>query len=207
MTKRLARFMDEVEHYDPTIVCRPGKLQVVPDALSRMAGQSEGEPADTDRFIVAEMEDTLFTADHADAAENMLTQCDSHPVSTTESDQPDPCPASTTESDEHDPPPVSRNNVSSNDHGSDDPETNRVNHNSPYYHRIQRYLQKHAELDDVDEKFKHECEKYELRDGILYNARTGRRVILDLEFMKETLEFTHKDIGHYGKRATSKAVA
>jgi len=25
--------------------------------------------------------------------------------------------------------------------------------------------------------------------------------------MKETLEFVHKDIGHYGKRATSKAVA
>jgi len=207
MTKRLARFMDEVEHYDPTIVYRPGKLQVVPDALSRMAGQSEGEPADTDRFIVAEMEDTLFTADHADAAENMLTQRDSRPVSTTESDQPDPCPASTTESDEHDPPSVSRNNVSSDDHGSDDPETNRVNHNSPYYHRIQRYLQKRAELDDVDEKFKHECEKYELRDGILYNARTGRRVILDVEIMKETLEFAHKDIGHYGKRATSKAVA
>ena len=71
--KRLARFMDEVEHYDPTIVYRPGKLQIVPDAFSRMAGQSEGEPADTDHFIV---EDTLFTADHANAAENMPTQCD-----------------------------------------------------------------------------------------------------------------------------------
>jgi RNase H-like domain found in reverse transcriptase len=50
MTKRLARFMDEIEHYDPTIVYRPGKLQVVPDALSRMAGRCEGEPADTDHF-------------------------------------------------------------------------------------------------------------------------------------------------------------
>ena len=55
--------MDEVEHYDPTIVYRPGKLQVVPDAFSRMAGQLEGEPADIDRFIVAEIENTLFTAD------------------------------------------------------------------------------------------------------------------------------------------------
>jgi len=92
-------------------------------------------------------------------------------------------------------------------HDDDNPETSRVNYNSPYYYRIQKYLQKHAELDNVDEKFKDECEKYELRDGILYNARTGRCVILDLEFMKETLEFAHKDIGHYGKRATSKAVA
>ena len=66
MTKHLARFMDEVEHYDPTIVYRPGKLQGVPDVLSRMAGQSEGEPADTDRFLVAEIENTLFTVDHAD---------------------------------------------------------------------------------------------------------------------------------------------
>ena len=63
MTKRLARFMDEVEHYDPTIVYQASKLQVVPDALSCMAGQSEGEPADTDRFMVVEMENTLFTAD------------------------------------------------------------------------------------------------------------------------------------------------
>jgi transposase InsO family protein len=54
MTKRLARFMGEIEHYDPTIVYRPGKLQVVPDALSRMAGRCEGPPADTDRFQAME---------------------------------------------------------------------------------------------------------------------------------------------------------
>jgi len=48
MMQCLARFMDEVEHYDPTIVYRPGKLQAVPDALSGMAGQSEGEPANID---------------------------------------------------------------------------------------------------------------------------------------------------------------
>jgi len=175
MTKRLARFMDEVEHYDPTIVYRPGKLQVVSNALSRMAGQSEGEPADTDRFIVAEMEDTLFTADHADAAE----------INPTQSDPARPDRYSTTDA--------------PSEHGSnydDDQESNRNNHNSPYYGRIRKYLEKRAELDDTDGKFKDECKKYELRDRILYNARTGRRVILDLKFMKETLEFAHKDIGH-----------
>jgi len=149
---------------------------VVPDALSRMAGQSEGEPADTDRFMVSEIENTLFTADHTDA--------DPREITPTQRETP---PAGTN----HD----------------DDPETNRANHNSPFYRRIQDYLEKRAELDDMDEKFKDECKKYKLRDGILYNARTGRRAILDLEFMKETLEFAHKDIGHYGKRATSKAVA
>jgi len=41
---------------------------------------------------------------------------------------------------------------------------------------------------------------------ILHNARTGEHVILDLEFMKEILEFTHKDIGHYRRRVTSNAV-
>ena len=101
MTKRLTRFIDEVEHYDPTIVYRPGKLQVVPDALSRMAGQSEGEPADTHRFMVAEMEDILFTADHAnaDSAETMQTQHGSHPVSMTKADEHDSCPASTDHAD------------------------------------------------------------------------------------------------------------
>jgi len=46
--------MGEIEHYNPTIVYRPGKLQVVPDALSRMTGRCEGPPADTDRFQAME---------------------------------------------------------------------------------------------------------------------------------------------------------
>jgi hypothetical protein len=48
MTKRLGKFMNEIEHYDPKIECRPGRLQVVPDALSRIPGaRDEGDPADT----------------------------------------------------------------------------------------------------------------------------------------------------------------
>jgi len=158
MTKRLARFMDEVEHYDPTIVYQPGKLQVVPDALSRMAGQLEGAPADTHRFMAIE---TTFS--------------------------------------EHDP--------TADDNGSEAGANPRTNHNSPYYHRIQSHLEKQVELDGTDEDFKEECKKYELRNGILSNVITGRRVIADLKFMKETVEFAHKDIEHYGKRATSKAIA
>src|SRR5579859_4055106 len=60
MTKRLGKFMNEIEHYDPMIEYRPGRLQVVPDALSHIPGAREdGDPADTDRF-------TLMALDEAD---------------------------------------------------------------------------------------------------------------------------------------------
>src|SRR3981189_2591694 len=44
--------MEKIEHYDPQIGYRPGRLQTVPDALSRIPGQKEeGDPASTDRFM------------------------------------------------------------------------------------------------------------------------------------------------------------
>ena len=52
MTKRLVRFMHDIEHFDPTFIYRPGHLQKVPDALSRMAGIiEEGNPADTENLF------------------------------------------------------------------------------------------------------------------------------------------------------------
>ena len=55
VSKRLARFMDEIEHFDPVFVYRPGKLQIVPDALSRMPGlRSEGEPVDSEGLLEVE---------------------------------------------------------------------------------------------------------------------------------------------------------
>lgn len=55
-TKWLTRFIGEIEHFDPMFVYRPGKLQVVPDALSQMSGLHEGEPADTDKFLAVDEE-------------------------------------------------------------------------------------------------------------------------------------------------------
>ena len=53
MLKRLERFMEGVEHFDPTFIYRPGKLQVVPDALSRISGLREDDvPADVDFFVM-----------------------------------------------------------------------------------------------------------------------------------------------------------
>jgi len=54
-TRRMERFIGEIEHYDPKIRYRPGPLQTVPDALSRIRGQQEeGEPASMDRFLEIE---------------------------------------------------------------------------------------------------------------------------------------------------------
>jgi transposase InsO family protein len=51
ITPRLVRFMQDIEHYNPTFTYRRGALQKVPDALSRMPGlREEGKPADTERF-------------------------------------------------------------------------------------------------------------------------------------------------------------
>src|SRR5579859_3240389 len=45
--------MNEIEHYDPMIDNRPGRLQVVLDVLSHIPGTREdGDPVDTDHFIL-----------------------------------------------------------------------------------------------------------------------------------------------------------
>ena len=57
MTKRLTRFLGDIEHFDPTFQYRPGPLQIVPDAAVTMPGlQEEGEPADTQQFTAIENE-------------------------------------------------------------------------------------------------------------------------------------------------------
>jgi hypothetical protein len=49
--------MNDVEHFDPTFIYRPGHLQKVPDALSRLPGLvEEGDPADTERLFNTELE-------------------------------------------------------------------------------------------------------------------------------------------------------
>jgi RNase H-like domain found in reverse transcriptase len=72
LPQRLTQCINEIEHYDPALSYRPGKLQVVPDGLSRRPGnREEGEPADIDRFVeveeVAEKDD-----DDAEGEESIL---------------------------------------------------------------------------------------------------------------------------------------
>jgi hypothetical protein len=57
MSKRLARFMEEIKRFDPVIIYRPGRLQTFPGALSTMLGvREEGNPADT-AFLAMQEED------------------------------------------------------------------------------------------------------------------------------------------------------
>src|SRR5271170_7859301 len=46
---------------------------------------------------------------------------------------------------------------------------------------------------------------YELRDGILYNAKLNTPVLLTPEDLTVVIEAVHKDLGHYGKRTTVEA--
>lgn len=48
MTKRLLRFVEEIEHFDPVFVYRRGRDNVVADALSRLGGEDDvgSEPVD-----------------------------------------------------------------------------------------------------------------------------------------------------------------
>ena len=41
LTNRMRRFLDTIEHFDPLIVWKPGKSNVVADWLSRPPGKSE----------------------------------------------------------------------------------------------------------------------------------------------------------------------
>ena len=74
-----------------------------------MAGRSEGEPADTDRFMVAKMENTLFTMDHTSLAKIMPLQCEACPTCMADANaaeimqtQCEICSASMAKSDVHD---------------------------------------------------------------------------------------------------------
>ena len=179
MTRRLARFMDEIEHYDPTIIYRPGKLQVVPDALSRLAGRCEGPPADTDRFQGMEDGKDRESEEHRgneDVGNGIVEQ------GNTEDGNPD-----------HEP--------------RRDSATSTPSHPRMFYDRVAAHLAKQAEIDDTDDDFKAACARYRLQKrGVLFNVETQRRVVMDAEKLKEIMESTHKDLGHYGARATAGAV-
>src|SRR5579859_4422875 len=73
MTRRLGKFMEEIEHYDPQIGYRPGRLQTVPDSLSRISSQLEdGEPASTSSDRLLEIGEGESDSDngHSDNGDN-----------------------------------------------------------------------------------------------------------------------------------------
>jgi hypothetical protein len=89
MTKRLGKFMNEIEHYDPRIEYRPGRLQVVPDALSRIPGaREEGEPADTDRLTLLALDDEAASETETPASNQPLPDGDADVEANVRSEKP-----------------------------------------------------------------------------------------------------------------------
>jgi hypothetical protein len=145
MTKRLGKFMNEIEHYDPMIEYRPGRLQVVPDALSRIPGAREdGDPADTDRFTLMaldEADDSGAEAPHAAATLSLATPVPGRPSPSGDDDAG---------------PPVHRGGKPN------------IRHHSDYFIRVRRYLRAKRVEEEEEEKIRFGALEYVLKDGILY---------------------------------------
>ena len=61
MTKRLVRFINDIEHFDLKFIYRPDHLQKVLDALSRMPGlREEGDPVDISHLFEIEYSEFIF---------------------------------------------------------------------------------------------------------------------------------------------------
>jgi hypothetical protein len=75
-----------------------------------------------------------------------------------------------------------------------------------YYEKMERHLKARRIVDKLEKILRDHAEEYELRDSILYNRRFGTPVIVIPDDLEEIIKGTHKDLGHYGKRTTIKAV-
>ena len=132
MTKRLVRFMYDIEHYDPKFIYHPGHLQKVPDALSRMPGlMEEGDPADTSHLYELAEAERIF-----DSIRVIIPR--------------------------------------------------RIR----FYQQLHNYLKNDSS--DV----------YELKEDKIWNKQLGTHVVYTPQSLREVVCLVHKDLGHYGKRAT-----
>jgi hypothetical protein len=185
MTRRLGKFMEEIEHYDPQIGYRPGRLQTVPDALSRIPGQrEEGEPASAERFMELGEGEGEEEGDENREHDDVDERARDEISDTQDVDGGSGAPAT--------PAPSMRP---------------KIGHDTRYYENIRRYLRAKSIEKEVDEKIKKDAEMYALKEGALFDKDTGIRVVMELELFEEIVEAIHKDLGHYGKKTTLDAVA
>jgi hypothetical protein len=181
MTKRLARFMAEIEHYDPTITYRPGRLQVVPDTLSRMPGlKEEGEPADTERFLEIGEDDK----------DKIEKEIDSRGETAEDDDD--------TETEENG--PVHEKEKEKRK------EEDKIRQNSDHFEKLVRYLKAKGIAADTPKDIIDSAKSFRLDDGRLVHIWSNREVIFKKEKCLEIVEAVHLDLGHYGKDTTKDAV-
>jgi len=179
MTWRLGKFMKEIEHYDPQIGYRPGRLQTVPDALSCIPGQrEEGEPASAERFM--ELEEGEGEDEEGDEGDNLVHDDVDERARDEEENRDTPAPSMRP----------------------------KIQHDTNYYNSIKRYLQAKNIEEEVDEKIKKDVEMFVLKeDGALFDKDNGIRTVMELEHFEKIVEAVHKDLGHYGKKTTLDGVA
>src|SRR5256885_1806953 len=168
MTRRLGKFMEEIEHYDPQIGYRPGRLQTVPDALSRISGQCEtGDPASTDRFF--EMEEGEEASDNNDSNNNNNDN-------------------NNNDNNNNDNNNSDNNNKDNKDNRDDKDKPNdtsaqsmrpRIRHDTRYFHQIARYLKAKLAEHQIEDRMKEDALNYELKEGTLYYRDTGIQVVMD----------------------------
>jgi len=210
MSRRLARFIDVIEHFDPLILYRPGKNQQAADALSRIPGfpreptdledevgdnwlagriyamdESDSEASDKDELYASEMP-TMDESDSEASDEDELYASD---MSTLTSKNLDTA------------------NVSSGFFQITilDPAT------VLFYDAMKDYLSgKNIEDEVLEGKVVDECTHYVVRAGRLwkYVGKDGRRlpVIYTAEELEKVANDVHKDVGHYGAGVVWKAM-
>jgi hypothetical protein len=172
--------MAEIEHYDPQIGYRPGRLQTVLDALSRMPGQHEkGEPASAEGFM--ELGEGEGEGDEGDDVAHDDVDERAQDENQETSDTPAPAPARSMRP--------------------------KIRHDTRYYENIRRSLWAKSTEEELDEKVISDSEMYVLKDGALFDKDTGIRIVMELELFKDIVEAIYKDLGHYSKKTTLDAVA
>jgi len=193
MTKRLLRFMNDIEHYDPLFTYQPGKEQKVADALSRMPGtRKEGQPADTPRFLAIEesneVNDSVFTSNQA--LNSSESQESSQNATTTPSDE-----------DHH-------SETTSISIPTDTAEGSKMQPLQPlaHYSAIRQQLESDGQLKDTTEEIRKDSDDYIMRNGELWHIELGTVVIMSEDRLKDIALAVHSDLGHYGWRQTLRAM-
>jgi len=190
MSRRLARFIDVIEHFDPLILYRPGKNQQAADALSRIPGFPR-EATDLDGDGVGDnwLAGRIYAMSESDS--ELSDEDDSHTSEMSTS---------------------MGKNLDVADVSSGffqvailDPAT------VSFYDAMKDYLSgKNIEDEGLESKVIDECAHYVMRAERLwrYVGEDGRR--LPVVYMAEELEKVtndvHKDVGHYGAEVTWKAI-
>ena len=178
--------MNDIEHYNPIFTYRPGKEQKVADALSRMPGIREGQPADTPRFLAVNDSPTPTAPSPEEfSMENAATVPPDEPLE--EDHQPET-------------PDISR--------PTDTPEHQRPQrmHSASFYNDVKQYLESNGQWTDASEDVRKNADQYMVRNGELWHVALRTPVLMDTSKIQDVLIAVHSDLGHYGAGQTRRAV-